>query len=72
MNNNILKAVYVERKRTYHMVNAIAETTSTEPNISTKLKQLIIETQEEVTELYLTVSHDYHNEYFKKESDDNV
>ena len=66
MNSNTLKAVYVERKRTYHMVNAIAETSITEPNISTKLRQLIIETQEEVTELYLTVSHDYQKEYSRK------
>lgn len=66
MNSNLLKAVYVERKRTYHMVNAIAETSNTELNISTKLRQLIIDTQEEVTERYLTVSHDYHNEYSRK------
>ena len=39
MNPTLLKAVYVERKRTYHMVNAIAETSFTEPNISTKLKR---------------------------------
>ena len=35
MNSDILKTVYMERKRTYHMVNAIAETSITEPNIST-------------------------------------
>ena len=72
MNPTLLKAVYVERKRTYHMVNAIAETYFTEPNISTKLKQLIIETLEDVTGLFLTVSHDYLNEYSKRRVMDNA
>ena len=66
MKAELVNAIYTERKRTYHMVNAIAETSLTELNISTKLRQLIIETQEEVTERYLTVSHDYHNEYSRK------
>ena len=66
MKAELVNAIYTERKRIYHMVNAIAETSLTELNISTKLRQLIIETQEEVTELYLTVSHDYHNEYSRK------
>ena len=66
MKAKLVNAIYAERRRTYHMVNAIAETSLTELNISTKLRQLIIETQEEVTERYLTVSHDYHNEYSRK------
>lgn len=56
-----LSDIYAERKRTYHMVNAIAETALTEVNISEKLKRLILDTQEEVEELYLLVSHDIHN-----------
>ena len=53
--------IYTERRRTYHMMNAIAETALTEKNISGKLRQLIFETQKEVEELYLLVSHDMHS-----------
>lgn len=66
MNPKILKAVYTERERTYHMLTAITETIETEKNISEKAKNLILDTQKEVEELYLTVSHDYH-EYSNKE-----
>lgn len=66
MNTELLKNIYEERRRTYHMVNAISETSFTELNISTKLKQLIADTQKEVEELYLTILHEYH-EYSNKE-----
>ena len=48
------------------MVNAIANAAMTEPAISAKLKQLITETQREVTDLYLSISHDVHIECTKK------
>lgn len=54
--------IYEERKRTYHMVHAIAEVSRTETHISKKLKELIKETEKEAEELYLLSSDKIHTE----------
>lgn len=48
--------IYMERRHTYYMLNAIAEAAKTDTGIGKKLKNLIMETQREAEEDYLLAS----------------
>ena len=70
MNTTLLKAVYEERSRTYHILTAIMEVALTEPIISKKFKQFIIDTQQESEWNYLLISDEMHeNEEFRKDDE---
>lgn len=70
MNPTLLKAVYEERSRTYHVLTAIMEAALTEPIISKKFKQFIVDTQQEAEWYYFLISDEMHeNEESRKDDE---
>lgn len=66
MENQLVNAVYAERKHTYHILTAIMEAALAEPIISKKFKQFIIDTQQESEWRYFLISDEMHEEEFRK------
>lgn len=69
MENQLVNAVYAERKHTYHILTAIMEAALAEPIISKKFKQFIIDTQQESEWRYFLISDEMHEEEFRKENE---
>lgn len=60
MGTNTIEAVYAERKQAYHTLTAIKEISLTEPAISGKFRQFIIDAQQEAEFSYLLASDEMH------------
>lgn len=69
MKNQLVNAVYAERKHTYHILTAIMNMAHAEPIISKKFKQFIIDTQQESEWNYLLISDEMYENKLNKENE---
>ena len=59
-NHSIIKAVYVERRSCWHILNLITEMAKKEEKLSPQFARLICEIQKVMDVLYLEASDAYH------------
>lgn len=64
-NKSYISAVYAERKRHWHMLNAISSVAALEKGASPEFKELVRKFQKEMDDLYMESSDIYHEVFYE-------